>query len=88
MVGEEDFKVRVINIGFNEDLRFKQAQHPPSCTYFHGDDTLSPVATNVACPSGLCSDFDSDCANIKDHLACFRHDPGKGRCPFLANNEE
>ncbi len=35
-----------------------------------------------------CKDHDEDCPGIRDKVACYLYDPGRGMCPYLRTPTE
>lgn len=35
----------------------------------------------------ICKDYDEDCEDLPNHLHCWLHDMGQGRCPYLTNDK-
>lgn len=35
----------------------------------------------------ICKDYDKDCEDLPDHLHCWLHDMGQGRCPYVTGDK-
>lgn len=53
----------------------------PECFAEH----LTEVVRYLSLPQNCCTDLDSDCAQIADHVLCHRYMPQMGWCPYLNN---
>lgn len=51
-------------------------------------ETVVEIASEqIAKGCATCADYDDECPDVRDKVACYLYDPGRGMCPYLRSED-